>query len=111
MFDLPPDVNRLRVIEQQLTIWLGHVRAAIAEAEATEALKANTRRLTKPHIPYRLRDPIRTYAGPPARHHLHTGRCDIGGGRPITREQALEALTAGAEACTFCRPDTELGIL
>lgn len=36
MYDLPPDLTRLRVLEQQLTIWIGHVRAAIAAAEQAE---------------------------------------------------------------------------
>jgi hypothetical protein len=35
-----------------------------------------------------------------------SGRC-----RPVTREQALEALRHDVSACTFCRPDTELGVL
>jgi Tfp pilus assembly protein PilX len=35
-----------------------------------------------------------------------SGRC-----RPVTREQALEALRHQVSACTYCRPDTELGVL
>lgn len=110
MFDLPPDVNRLRVIEQQLTIWLGHVQRAIAEAEASEAIRANTLPVTPIPVEYRLGDPrpIRGQREPPL---LHTGDCRMGSGRPITRPQALEALTADAEPCPYCRPDTELGVL
>ncbi|MFJ3127942.1 hypothetical protein ACIPJO_34190 [Streptomyces sp. NPDC086993] len=36
MYDLPPDLPRLRTLEQQLTIWIGHVRAAITAAEQQE---------------------------------------------------------------------------
>ncbi|MFD9871736.1 DUF6233 domain-containing protein [Streptomyces niveus] len=110
MFDLPPDVPRLRVIEQQLTIWLGHVRKAITEAQAAEAIRANTRPVTTPHVDYRLGDP-RPIRGQREAPHLHTGDCRMGGGRPITRDQALQALTADAEPCPYCRPDTELGVL
>jgi hypothetical protein len=44
---------------------------------------------------------------------IHTGTCHMAPGhrRPITREQALTALTNGIAACEFCRPDTELGWL
>ncbi|MFD3485002.1 DUF6233 domain-containing protein [Streptomyces sp. NPDC058665] len=32
--------------------------------------------------------------------------------RPVSREQAIEALTQGArEPCKMCRPDTALGLL
>ncbi|MEU1071961.1 MULTISPECIES: DUF6233 domain-containing protein [unclassified Streptomyces] len=30
---------------------------------------------------------------------------------PATRDQALQALTSGGQACEICRPDTALGIL
>ncbi|MGW1735322.1 DUF6233 domain-containing protein, partial [Streptomyces sp. NPDC001999] len=44
----------------------------------------------------------------------HTGDCGMGGKRtkPMTREQALRALTEdGITACPYCRPDRELGVL
>ncbi|MFF2184561.1 DUF6233 domain-containing protein [Streptomyces sp. NPDC058155] len=110
MFDLPPDVPRLRVIEQQLTVWLGHVRKAIAEAQAAEAIRANTLPVHSPPVAYRLGDP-RPIGGRNEPPLLHAGDCRMGGGRPITREQALQALTGDAEPCPYCRPDTELGVL
>ena len=44
---------------------------------------------------------------------VHTGTCGMAPGnrQPITREQALAALTEGVPACEFCRPDTDLGWL
>ncbi|WP_328313066.1 DUF6233 domain-containing protein [Streptomyces sp. NBC_00442] len=44
---------------------------------------------------------------------VHTGTCGMAPGarRPITREQALAALSEGIPACEFCRPDTGLGWL
>ncbi|MDI9836239.1 DUF6233 domain-containing protein [Streptomyces sp. KAU_LT] len=35
-----------------------------------------------------------------------SGRC-----QPASREQAVEALRAGVQACVHCRPDTALGLL
>ncbi|MGW0775224.1 DUF6233 domain-containing protein [Streptomyces sp. NPDC002835] len=31
--------------------------------------------------------------------------------RPVSSEQARQALADGVEACQFCRPDTDLGVL
>lgn len=46
---------------------------------------------------------------------VHVGGCTMGGTqmrtRGISREQAVRALADGVRACTFCRPDTDLGIL
>ncbi|CAL9669679.1 DUF6233 domain-containing protein [Streptomyces sp. enrichment culture] len=43
---------------------------------------------------------------------LHTGQCWDPGKRtkPVTKEQAIEALRQQVPACTKCRPDTALGI-
>ena len=46
---------------------------------------------------------------------VHVGGCAMGGTqartKPISLDQAVRALADGVRACTFCRPDTELGIL
>ncbi|WP_216373099.1 DUF6233 domain-containing protein [Streptomyces tailanensis] len=44
---------------------------------------------------------------------VHVGGCHMAGKtvRGISREQAVRALAEGVEACTHCRPDTELGLL
>ncbi|MGW5658435.1 DUF6233 domain-containing protein [Streptomyces humi] len=46
---------------------------------------------------------------------LHRGDCwaaaKSGRCRPVTREQALDALRHDVPACTHCQPDTELGVL
>jgi hypothetical protein len=43
---------------------------------------------------------------------VHHGECTTGQprARPITRQGAIEALTAGVEACALCRPDRELRV-
>ncbi|MEU0370619.1 DUF6233 domain-containing protein [Streptomyces sp. NPDC006283] len=44
---------------------------------------------------------------------VHVGGCGMAKRtKTVSREQALEAITTGGvEACAFCRPDTELGVL
>ncbi|MFD9633637.1 DUF6233 domain-containing protein, partial [Streptomyces violascens] len=45
---------------------------------------------------------------------VHVGGCGMTGKRtkPITREQALRALTVeDVPPCQYCRPDSELGVL
>ncbi|MEV5149812.1 DUF6233 domain-containing protein [Streptomyces sp. NPDC052727] len=46
---------------------------------------------------------------------VHTGECwaaaKSGRCRPVSREQALDALRQSVPPCTHCRPDTELGLL
>ncbi|MFD9793402.1 DUF6233 domain-containing protein [Streptomyces sp. NPDC059070] len=44
---------------------------------------------------------------------VHIGGCSMAPGQPtaITRERALAALSEGVPACSFCRPDSELGVL
>ncbi|WP_238426543.1 DUF6233 domain-containing protein [Streptomyces adustus] len=44
---------------------------------------------------------------------VRQGRCWDAGKRrrPVTRDQAVEALRQQVPACTHCRPDTALGIL
>jgi hypothetical protein len=50
----------------------------------------------------------------PAPDAVHTGDCGMAGKntKPLAREQALRALTEdGVAACSYCRPDTDLGVL
>ncbi|MER5549736.1 DUF6233 domain-containing protein [Streptomyces sp. NPDC002589] len=44
---------------------------------------------------------------------VHTGGCTMTGKRSngVDSDTARRALASGVKACTFCRPDTELGIL
>lgn len=108
MFDLPPDLPRLRTLERQLSIWMGHIRQAIVEAEATEQRQQKEAAHTRPVVGWRIE---RRHMNDNRDGFLHVGDCHMGSGRACTREQALEALAAGVVACEFCRPDTELGIL
>jgi hypothetical protein len=43
---------------------------------------------------------------------VHVGDCRMAKRtRPVSSEQARQALADGVEACQLCRPDTDLGVL
>lgn len=108
MFDLPPDLPRLRTLELWHRLWLDRIQQAIAEAEADEQRQQKEAAHTRPVVGWRIE---RRHMTDNRDGYLHVGDCHMGGGRACTREQALEALAAGVVACEFCRPDTELGVL
>lgn len=45
--------------------------------------------------------------------YVHRGDCHMKGkrSRGVTEDQARRALAEGVAACTYCRPDTDLGVL
>lgn len=108
MSELPPDLPRLRVLETWLQLTLDQTRQAIAVAEQREAQQQ--RAVPPPPPDWVAQLSIGTDVHPVA---VHIGGCGAAGrrARPISREQAVRALTEGIEACDLCRPDTELGIL
>lgn len=111
MYDLPPDLLRLRTLETYLAMLLGDVRERIAKAEQQQAAAAPVRaRLEGPaYVLSYLRE-----RGQPVVDSVHLGDCRQASHhtRPLTREQALQAITSGGiRACEICRPDSELGVL
>ncbi|MET7795612.1 DUF6233 domain-containing protein [Streptomyces decoyicus] len=108
MSELPPDLPRLRTLETWLQLTLDQVRQAIAVAEQQEAQQQ--RAVPPPPPDWVVQLGIGRDAHPVA---VHVGGCGTAGrrARPVSREQAVRALTEGIEACGLCRPDTELGIL
>lgn len=108
MNDFPPDLPRLRTLETWLAMTLARVRKDIVIAEQ---LEAQQQRAAPPPPPeWVLQLSIGGEGQPIA---VHVGGCRTAGRRahPISREEAMRALAQGLEACTLCRPDTELGFL
>ncbi|MFF5833708.1 DUF6233 domain-containing protein [[Kitasatospora] papulosa] len=95
-----------RVQEQQLEV----TRHWIADEERREAERAQGERARPPQPDWVLELGIGVGSRPV---EVHAGHCYAIGRRrkTITREQAVGALSEGVQACTHCRPDTELGIL
>ncbi|WP_406483277.1 DUF6233 domain-containing protein [Streptomyces platensis] len=109
---LPADLSRLRVIATYLQLELERVHRRIAEAEQREReelRQATARPRPLPPPAWTMQMNVSADPRPVAVHH---GQCTVGQPRirPITRRAAIEALTAGVEACVLCRPDRELEI-
>lgn len=92
-------------------MWLARIDEKIRlvrEREAQQAQAEAARRERAPDwvIEYGLnRDSLPTA--------VHVGGCRMAGKRvkPVDAETARRALVEGVEACTHCRPDSELGYL
>ncbi|MFF4699980.1 DUF6233 domain-containing protein [Streptomyces chattanoogensis] len=103
---LPWDLQRLKTLEQYLVIQLRAVHSRLAEVERREAERPTP--IPRPRPDWVLQ-PARA-AGDRRPLYVHQGDCEAATGRPITRAQAIEALTTGVEPCAYCRPDTLLGL-
>ncbi|GES27973.1 DUF6233 domain-containing protein [Streptomyces angustmyceticus] len=108
MSELPPDLPRLRTLETWLQLTLEQVRQHIVIAEQQEAQQQ--RAVPPPPPDWVVQLGVGHDAHPVA---VHVGGCGTAGkrARPISRQEAIRALTEGVEACGLCRPDSELGIL
>ncbi|MFB8101363.1 DUF6233 domain-containing protein [Streptomyces sp. NPDC056007] len=99
-----------RVVEQQAEQQLAQLDRWIADEERreTERQAGEARRAAaEPQWTIGL-----TQDGRPE--EVHAPDCRMAGQRrrpTVTVDQAREALGQGVAACTFCRPDTELGLL
>ncbi|MDX2732896.1 DUF6233 domain-containing protein [Streptomyces sp. PA03-2a] len=110
MFDLPPDLLRLRTLRTWYAMWLSRIDEAIAAAEQQEKEKRQGEERRPPTADWIVELGIGVGQSPV---EVHVGGCRMAGKRQriISREQALAALADGIRACIHCRPDTELGIL
>lgn len=108
MFDLPPDLPRLRTLELWHRMWLTRIEAAIVEAEAVEQRQRQEARQVPPPTGWKLQRGIDRDRTPMSVHHAD---CALGKGPTINRDQALRLLADGVEACAVCRPDVGLGVL
>ncbi|PBC95838.1 hypothetical protein BX281_3819 [Streptomyces sp. Ag82_O1-15] len=108
--DLPPDLPRLRTLETWLILSLTRVQRRIADIEQREAERRHGQQVQPPIPDWLLEVGIGSDKPPVA---VHVGGCHMAGKRVrgIPRNQALRAITGGVDACSHCRPDSELGIL
>ncbi|MER7517760.1 DUF6233 domain-containing protein [Streptomyces sp. NPDC126499] len=111
MYDLPPDLPRLRTLETYLAMLLGDVRDRIRKAEQQQAAAVSAR--TLPAGPGFVLSFLRK-GGQAHADSVHLDDCTMASRhtRPLDRDQALQAITTGGiRACEICRPDSELGVL
>lgn len=108
MSDLPPDLPRLQTLEVYLRLQLAAVQQQIRYVEQQAAIHRRPELEVTPD--WVLEHGIGQGSPPIA---VHIGGCHMAGHRVKTlqRDQAVRALTEGVEACSHCRPDTELGLL
>ncbi|WP_392750521.1 DUF6233 domain-containing protein [Streptomyces sp. LN590] len=110
MYDLPPDLPRLRTLRTWYGMWVARIDEAIAAAEQQEREKQQGEE-RRPPTPDWIVELGIGVGSPPI--EVHVGGCYSAGKRrrAISREQAVAALDQGIRACIHCRPDTELGVL
>ncbi|MEV7618368.1 DUF6233 domain-containing protein [Streptomyces sp. NPDC089799] len=109
---LPPDLGRLRVLEQWCVLLLELIRERIAEIEKGERVAEAARAgpVPAPVIEWKIQYGIGREGAPML---VHAGDCRLASGRtrPATREQVLDVLrNAGVEACGICATARELGL-
>ncbi|MGV9427112.1 DUF6233 domain-containing protein [Streptomyces sp. NPDC003656] len=110
MYDLPPDLPRLRTLEVFFVRVLDQVREAIAVKEREEA-EQRRREARRPLTPDWVLDFGLTRRDVPVA--VHAGDCRMAGRvtKPVDRETARLALVEGVTACGHCRPEAALGFL
>ncbi|MFE3484847.1 DUF6233 domain-containing protein [Streptomyces griseus] len=109
MYDLPPDLDRLRTLETWLTLTLDRVRQQIKDVEQRDRPQAPAPQPTPPRRPRTPDWGLLYLGGTP---EIHRGDCWATGRtlQPITAERARSELADGARACDICRPDRPLGM-
>lgn len=108
--DLPPDLPRLEAVETYLVLALKRVREKKADLERRERERQQGERARPPAPDWLVEYGLNRDAVPVA---VHRGDCHMAGKRSkgVDGDTVRRALAGGVEACTHCRPDTELGYL
>jgi hypothetical protein len=104
---LPSRLDQLRFLERVQLADLERTRRWIAAEEQRETERRRGEQARPPEPDWLIeqgidgRQPV----------YVHVGGCHMAGkrSRGAQRDQALRALADGIDACTHCRPDTELG--
>jgi Family of unknown function (DUF6233) len=111
MHDLPPSsrLAQLRFLERVQLSDLERTRRWIAEEERREAERRRGEEARPPAADW----VVQMSLGSQHPVAVHVGGCQMAGKRwrPVGRDQAVRAIAGGVEACSHCRPDTELGVL
>lgn len=104
----PSRLDQLRFLERVQERDLERTRQWIAAEEQRQAEVERGQRRKPPAPDWTIEQGLN--GGVPV--YVHRGDCHMAGkrSRGVTREQAMRALAEGVDACTHCRPDTELGI-
>lgn len=109
MIEQPSRLASLHFLKRYLLQELAKVDGWIAAEEQREAREAAKRQPPPPP------DWVVEMSLTGSPQTVHVGGCRMGGTqnrtKPLTRDQALRALTEGIEPCQFCRPDADLGWL
>ncbi|WP_078863011.1 DUF6233 domain-containing protein [Streptomyces sp. JS01] len=109
MYDLPPDLDRLRTLETWLTLTLDRVRQQIKEVEQRQQPAPPPAPAPRPRTPdWGI---VQAGIGTPTT-EIHRGDCWAAGKtlQPISTERARAELGDGAKPCDACRPDRPLGM-
>ncbi|MFI2434710.1 DUF6233 domain-containing protein [Streptomyces sp. NPDC018693] len=100
-----------RVVVQQATAALRQIDGWIAAEERREAERLRGEEMRPPRPEWLVQHGLNRRNVD----SVHSGDCwaaaQSGRCRPVSREQAVEALRHGVPACVHCRPDTALGVL
>ena len=109
--DLPPDLERLEVLRTWHQMWLARIDDKMARLRKEQEQQARAEAVRVERAPdWLIEYGLNRDAIPNA---VHTGDCSMAGKRSkgVDSDTARRALAGGVTACSFCRPDTELGIL
>ncbi|WP_331722647.1 DUF6233 domain-containing protein [Streptomyces sp. NBC_00122] len=107
MSELEARLESWRAVQAWLAWQQRQAGQAIRALEAELAAEA-ARRPPPPPPDWKL-ESIRTGSGPKAL-RVHVGDCSMGGGKPISREEARRTLAEGVEPCPYCSPENLLGM-
>ncbi|MBP2583370.1 hypothetical protein J3A78_003848 [Streptomyces sp. PvR006] len=108
-------LQKLRVVREWQAHALARTDAAIAEEEQRHAaLQRPAPTAAPPLHGGEWAVGLLRKGGRPVPAEVHRGDCRMHGGRsrPLTREEAIRAMTVDdIPPCPYCRPETDLGLL
>ena len=109
--DLPSDLPRLETLRTWHVLWVDRIDAKIRQVREREERQARTAAAAEERaLDWLIEYGLNRDAMPNA---VHVGDCTMAGKRSkgTDSDTARRALAGGVPACSFCRPDTELGFL